>query len=157
MTVTEWFDIDGYRFERDGCVTVRDLTPLLSGSALRGRNTLVPHVANVIVNPLRETETFVDLELLIRGDNDSSGVPWGNYREGLALNVAELRSEVAALTGTTLRTGALHWHGLDELTKPCRVVAPLACANDGPLQIRAVLSLSFPEGLFDVESWVEGS
>lgn len=154
--MTTSLTIDTLTLPVDGCCKIRDSGPLLSASAQRGRDRLVPGTRGVIANPRRETVTDLSLDLVIEGRFDFDAIPHVDTREGLAWNVAWLRKFAAdpTNTGDGTRVATLDWEGVTPPPKPVHVEGFEVLRSDGPFVLRGLLFLSFPEGLFDLASLV---
>lgn len=148
----EYLDIDAVPLEVTGCVRIRDLAPLLSGSEVRGSDVLIPGIDGVLPQLRRTTVTIVALELMVFAFRDFAGDPHSDARSGLWSNVAYLLDNVMASPGGDgTRTATLHWpDGTTETTADVHVIGPLDLSADGPNKLRGVLRLSFPYGAFDL-------
>lgn len=151
MALEELFDIDGTSFTLLGFVLVPDLSPLLGHSAQRGGDRPIPGVPGVDPKARVLDVTVVNLGLIIQGEITSASVAHPDVRTGLYRNMKELQAlstPPATVAGT--RTATLTWHGEAPISKPVHVLGDMQTAADGWHQLRAVLRLSFPEGLFEL-------
>lgn len=143
--------IGGIPLRVTGCIQAVDLAPLIGGSAVRGRNTLIPGTAGVIAQPRRITETKVNIDLKVFGYKTFAGASHPNVEDGVGINFGYLVANVVTppTPPTATRTAALTWGSLTIATKPVQVDADLSPRFvDGPNMITATLRLTFPEGLF---------
>lgn len=157
----EWLAIDGTNLCLPFCCMLADLAPVKSFSNVRGENRRLPRRASltdtgILVHPRRPDETPVKLKLSLFGLYDFAGNLHPDERTGLALNGAYLHENVIKPPSATdpRRTATLHVQGLAELTKPVIVEGGLDLTSDGPNVERGGLRLLFPEGLFDLSSWL---
>ena len=105
-------DIAGAWHHYDG-----SLLRLLSTVASRGDNRLIPNVEGRVAYASLVDEHTVDLEMVVYGAKNGSGTPHANTVDGLAANLATLRTFVlAGLTSdpdatrpATLTVGASTW------------------------------------------------
>lgn len=150
MTITKWLEIDTVKLGVEGCCTIEDLGPVLGGSAHIGGDRLIPG-GTPVAKARQLTVTEVSLRLLIFGDNDFAGSAHSDAYTGLYENLQTLHSDVLTIpSGDGTRTATLHWDSQTELEKPCHVLPPLDLVWQGTSFFRAILRLSFPEGLFDL-------
>lgn len=156
MSGTEWMEIDGLSLELDDCWHVEDYAPVLSGSDQRGEDRLVPGSAGVVANPRRNTVTRVNLRMLVFGWKDWNGAAHATHRAGIGKNSAKLQAAMTSppTTAGGTRTATYHLDGLPAVSKPVHVLGDMTFVGYGPYALRGVLRLSFPEGLFDLSSWL---
>lgn len=149
----EQLNIGGIDLAVEGACLLPDLSPLLAWSAVRGQSRVVPGSAGAIPNPKREHLTVVNLPMIIQGLVAFDGVTsHPDVRTGLYRNVKYLQTNVIQPVAVSpyTKTATLTWHAETPVSKPVQVLPPLGTAADGHDQLRAVLRLEFPEGLFEL-------
>lgn len=150
-TFGEQLTIDGSDLVVAGCCVIRDLSPLLAGSDLRGSSRLVPHLEGRVPLPHRVDETVVNLDVLILGEVTFAGVAHPSRRVGLLRNVKQLAALTAPVpTAPFTRSAVLGWHGESIAAKPVQRLGGLSTAADKSDAVRVVLRLGFPDGLFEL-------
>lgn len=116
----------------------------------RGDDRIVPGASGVLALQRRNTSRSVSLDLLISGEADRNGVAaTGTYTAQLYTNIAYLRDNVVAPTGTGdgTRSAVLTPPSGASLTEPVHVLSLETgdVSLDGRW-VRAVLGLSIPSG-----------
>jgi hypothetical protein len=151
MALDEQLDIDGINFNLAGFVLAPDLSPLLGHSAQRGGDRPIPGQPGGDPKRREIDITVVNIGLIIQGEITSAGVAHPDIRTGLYRNLKALQAlstPPATVAGT--RTATLVWHAETPAPKAVHVLGDLQTAADGWDQIRAVMRLSFPDGLFEL-------
>lgn len=135
---------------------VRDITPLLYDSPLRGQYVVVPGVDGATAVPMRQTDATFSLEFVIVGDVDHTGAKYsasGAYtgpQIGLASNINYLRTNVLTgrtLTGNRTRSATLTVPG-EATARTADVHVSLTPGNAYPTFMLATLELRIPQGAF---------
>lgn len=102
---------------------ITDLTELWHVIEQRGTNRVLPGAGGVIPYAPRETETRIDLTIVVTGSHGPTGTPFGNPITGLATNIATLMTNVVNPTNTTdgTRAASLTVPGLSTRTTTLHV------------------------------------
>lgn len=135
---------------------VRDVTPLLYDSPLRGEYIVVPGADGSLPVTLRQSEGRFSLEFVIVGDVDHTGAKYaasGGYTAaqiGLVSNINYLRTNVLTnrtLTGNRTRSATLTVPG-EASDRTAGVHVTLTPGNAYPTFMLATLELRIPQGVF---------
>ena len=149
MTVTraEYLEIDGVPLATPAWEIV-DLSPLWQPADVRGSDRLIPGAAGVKPYRRRRTVSKRSLPMIVYGFEDLDGVAYADVREGLETNLDYLRANVVDPTnvGDGTRTAVLHLPSGSTRTGSVHVEG-FELGTAGPTSIRAVLTLSIPEGV----------
>lgn len=146
ITSNEWLEIDGTPLATPAWhVADGGLLPLIQGPDVRGTDRVIP-LGPAVPYRRRPTVTKRAIPLVIFGVFDLEGVAHPSEAEGLVANVDYLRANVSDPTelGDGTRTATLHLLG-GTRTGPVHVES-LELGGDGETSIRAVLTLSLPNG-----------
>lgn len=128
---------------------VENLLDLWFPADQRGKDQQVAGVAGARAKRRVTTATKRSLRLTIVGDVDRTGATNSDWFEGLAANVAYLRDNVIAPTGTGdgTRSAVLTMPNASTLTEPVHVEGmELGTWRPDGLWCRAVVTLSIPSG-----------
>jgi hypothetical protein len=147
-TRTEYATINGVPVPSQ-IVDCTSLLELWHGADRRGRDRVIPGAAGVRRKRRRRTVTIRSLPLLINGRSDSDGiaVAAADQRAELAANVAYLRAQwldpLDSGDGTV--PVELHLPGGSVVAGDAHCLA-LDLGTYHPTEVRAVLTLSLPDG-----------
>ena len=137
--------------------SIVDISQLLDDPDQRGSDRTIPNVAGVVPYRRAITSTQVNLEVIVRGIEDADGSLHSDVRTGLALNRARIRQYTRPVDSTDgTRIATLAWQALPELATRVHVLGLQAAGATSDMQ-RGVLRLSFPDGLFSIDDWVDAS
>lgn len=117
---------------------------------LRGDDVKIPGADGVLAQRRRVDTDKKSLELAIVGDVDWAGVKQWDVRYGLWRNIDHLRTNLAAVPGTTASTRSATLHLPPPATTLTATVhvEQLRFAGNGPGLAIAQLTLSLPAGAF---------
>lgn len=117
----------------------------------RGSDVTRPNVSGSYAVKRYATATRKSLRMLIVGDVDRTGASSSSKLEGLYTNIAYLRDNVVAPTGTTdgTRSAVLTIPGGSTITEPIHVTGlEVSDLREDGGWCKAVLTISIPSGRF---------
>jgi hypothetical protein len=117
----------------------------------RGQDRVRPGVSGLLAVKRRDTATRKSLRMLIVGDVDRTGAASSSKMAGIYTNIAYLRDNVVAPTGTTdgTRSAVLTVPGGATITEPIHVTGlEVSDLREDGAWVRAVLEISIPSGRF---------
>lgn len=140
-----------------GCWFIGDMSPILDDAELRGSDRLIPMAPGTLARPRRRTVTRKDFPLFITGKFNQAGDIVGAddtaWKAGLITNIRALKDGLGigedapfSIYGTvevqwTEPSGSIQ-------TKDAHVLSPMKVQTKPGAVAVAVLSLSFPSGVF---------
>ena len=130
---------------------VINLQDLWAAAEQRGRDVVIPGTSGVRPRRRRDTVTERTLRMLIVGDVDRTGAASSTLLTGIYTNIAYLRDNVVAPTGTTdgTRSAVLTVPGGSTITEPVHVTGlEVSDLREDGAWVKAVLELSIPSGRF---------
>lgn len=130
---------------------VVDYSPLYDEKPVRHANRIIPNVTGRAGYMPVGDEKRVMLRMVIKGERNHENTVYANPRVGLWTNIAYLRTNVVAPTGTGDGTRAATWHlpdGTTTKTANVQVIPPLSLSELGLYAVRAVLEFIIPAGDF---------
>lgn len=149
VTATEYLEINSVALATPAW-RIDDLTPLYQEADQRGSDILIPHSSGVLAQQRRRTVTLVALGIWVFGESDQNGSAHSNPLYGLDVNVAYLRTNIVAPTGTSDGTRSATWHlanGSSTRTASVHVLG-LDLSRMSPTTMKGALRLSIPAGRF---------
>lgn len=147
ITRAEYLEIDGIPLATPAW-EITDLSPLWDAANQRGSDRLIPGADGVLPQPRRKTITVKSLPMIIMGDRDQEGDYAGEFaRAQLRENVDYLIANVVDPPETSdgLRFAILHLPDGDEVSGHVHV-SGLQLGMLGPIGLRAILTVSMPDG-----------
>lgn len=147
----EYAELDGVPLATAAWDTL-SLVDLYDTPEIRGDNPTVAYRRGALNFRRITGPKAVTLPLIIYGDFDSDGGAHSDPREGLVINLDELKQLVIAQPRVTtdLGTRLLRHHlpgALGTRNAPAQVVGPLSLTEVTPTTVEAALELILPEGL----------
>ncbi len=148
---SEYAELDGTPLATAAWDTL-SLVDLYDTPDVRGDNPVVPYRRGALNFRRITGPKAVTLPLIIYGDFDSDGGAHSDPREGLVINLDELKQLVVAQPRVTtdLGTRLLRHHlpgSLGTRNAPAQVVGPLSLTEVTPTTVEAALELILPEGV----------
>lgn len=145
---TEYLEIDGFSLATPGWVT-NSLAELLDAGDIRTHHEVIPHASGVLSYKQRVTISERSIPLTIFGSYDADGVPYGNVRQGVEMNLLAIRNAIytpsTQVDGT--RQGVLHlaaglWYAR------VKIIGSLSPTPFSWDSYRAVITMQLPYGPF---------
>lgn len=123
---------------------VFDVYTLWDSPIFRGDSLMIPFRPGRIGLPRRDDETTWSLPMMIAGDVDQLGAPYGSFRAGYLTNLSYLQANVRSVSGGLLRPVSLTLPGGGARTGDAAVQIRVGEQTmDGWL---ASLELTIPDG-----------
>lgn len=152
---TEYAEIDGTPLATAAWDTL-SLVDLYDTPDVRGDNPTVAYKRGALAFRRISGPKAITLPLVIYGDFDSDGAPHSDPREGLVINLDELKRLIIAQPRVTTPFGTrdLRHHlpdGSEVRHGAIQVLGPLSLTELAPTTVEAALELILPEGLLRSE------
>lgn len=151
ITRAEYLSIDGIPLATPAW-EILDLAPLWDAANVRGRDRLIPGAAGVIPYRRRNTVSVRSLPLVIFGSYDQDGNLATDGRIQLRENTDYLIANIVNPPDTAegTRFAELVLPDGSTVSNDVHVIGPMQFADLGPISLRAILTLSIPDGLLTV-------